>query len=222
MKKPGCCHIAWASFWCAKVLQCSAGKLWAGSLFWGGQGHRFDLQGSQVAFFLQGPGLSNICQWSHHRTLSQEQQSPGHLYHEGLSHWVPSRAPSSHWPSDEPSGRSTGQGKEAGALVMTKVIDHWTNPEDTAISFTRTWSSLSISLSTSGQKKSGHSGHGYLSSPLLGVLQLQEMFQDSRISLLSHPFSGFKSSEPPSPFAQSDADSSSLNNWEVILISILS
>ena len=71
---------------------------------------------------------------------------------------------------------------------------------------------MSVSLSVSGQKKSDHPEHWLpLWSPLLGIQELQEMFQDPGISLLSHPFLSFKSSGPPSPFAQSATDSCSFN-----------
>lgn len=124
MEKPGCCHIAWASFWCTEVLQCSAGKLWVGSSIEEAKVIGLILKESG---FVCGPSISKVLQWLCPRMLSKWQWRPGVLHCEG---WrtTPSSCPqvlsrvSSHWPSHEPGGSRAGQGEETWVLVMTNVI----------------------------------------------------------------------------------------------------
>ena len=80
MEKPGCCHIAWASFWCTEVLQCSAGKLWVGSSIEEAKVIGLILKESG---FVCGPSISKVLQWLCPRMLSKWQWRPGVLHCEG-------------------------------------------------------------------------------------------------------------------------------------------
>lgn len=124
VEKPGCCHIAWASFWRTKVLQCSAGKLWVGSSIEEAKVIGLILKESGFVCALVSlksfNGYVPGCWASGSGGLGSSTVKAG----EQLPALVPqalSRV-SSHWPSHEPGGSRAGQGEETWVLVMTNVI----------------------------------------------------------------------------------------------------